>query len=189
MNDPVGRATSIQRQAARPDVSVALSASAGSGKTKVLVDRFIRLCVEDTPSFCHPRSILAVTFTRKAAVEIQERLLARAAAMVLADPEDLRLQLRDLFGDRSEGEPNEKELARAAGLYIAETAITGADVAQDQKCGGAMLAPALSHVRAVRLFTHSMKRLAAHQGPYLLIRLTIRGAHPDPFGPAAWPRA
>ena len=120
MNDPVGKATEIQRQAARPDKSVALRASAGSGKTKVLVDRFIRLCVEDTPARTHPRSILAITFTRKAAVEIQKRLLAEALEMVLADPEDLRKQLRELFRDRAERkdpEPTPGEMQHAAGLY------------------------------------------------------------------------
>ena len=117
MIDPVAKATAIQRQAARPDLSVALRASAGSGKTKVLVDRFIRLCVEDTPAQTHPRSILAVTFTRKAAVEIQERLLAKAAAMALAEPEELRLELRDLFGDRPDSGPSDREMKYAAGLY------------------------------------------------------------------------
>jgi ATP-dependent helicase/nuclease subunit A len=110
-------ATEIQRRAARPDVSVALRASAGSGKTKVLVDRFIRLCVEDTPARTHPRSILAVTFTREAAVEIQKRLLAKASGMVLAEPSELRRRLRDLFGDRPEPEPNDREMQRAADLY------------------------------------------------------------------------
>ena len=117
MNDPVRMATKIQRQAARPEVSVALRASAGSGKTKVLVDRFIRLCVEDGPARTHPRSILAVTFTRKAAVEIQERLLAKASGMVLAEPDELRRQLRDLFSDRADPEPSASELLQAAGLY------------------------------------------------------------------------
>ena len=117
MNDPVRMANEIQRQAARPDVSVALRASAGSGKTKVLVDRFIRLCVEDTPARTHPRSILAITFTRKAAVEIQSRLLSRAAGMVLAEPDELRRQLRDLFMGRADPEPNNLEMHHAAGLY------------------------------------------------------------------------
>jgi ATP-dependent helicase/nuclease subunit A len=117
VKDSVAKATAIQRQASRPDVSVALRASAGSGKTKVLVDRFIRLCVEETLARAHPRSVLAVTFTRKAAVEIQERLLARAANMVLAEPEELRLALRDLFGDRADPEPTDREMNNAAGLY------------------------------------------------------------------------
>ena len=117
VRNPVRNATEIQRQAARPDVSVALRASAGSGKTKVLVDRFIRLCVEDTPARTHPRSILAVTFTRKAAVEIQSRVLAKASGMVLAEPAELRHKLRDLFSDRADPEPNDQEMKRAADLY------------------------------------------------------------------------
>jgi len=117
VNDPVRMATEIQCQAARPDVSVALRASAGSGKTKVLVDRFIRLCVEEGPARTHPRSILAITFTRKAAVEIQERLLAKASGMVLAEPEELRRQLLDLFSDRADPEPSDRERHHAAGLY------------------------------------------------------------------------
>ena len=35
-------ATVIQREAARPDRSAAVRASAGSGKTRVLIDRFVR---------------------------------------------------------------------------------------------------------------------------------------------------
>ena len=54
MTNPVQQATIIQRRAARPGTSVALRASAGSGKTKVLVDRFVRLCVEDGPARAHP---------------------------------------------------------------------------------------------------------------------------------------
>ena len=55
--DPAARAAAVQREAARPDVSVALRASAGSGKTKVLIDRFVRLCVEGRHNDTHPRSI------------------------------------------------------------------------------------------------------------------------------------
>jgi len=117
VNDPARMATEIQRQAARPDVSVALRASAGSGKTKVLVDRFIRLCVEDSAARTNPRSILAITFTREAAVEIQKRLLAKASSMVLAEPGQLRDLLRNLFKDRADPEPNELEMHLAAGLY------------------------------------------------------------------------
>ena len=116
-DDPRRAATLIQTAAADPTRSVVLRAAAGSGKTRVLVDRFIRLCVQDAPSVAHPRSILAITFTRKAAVEIQERLLARAAHLALADPEVLRDELRDLFADRSDPDPSDGELHRAAGLY------------------------------------------------------------------------
>jgi ATP-dependent helicase/nuclease subunit A len=55
-----------------PRRSVALEASAGTGKTRVLVDRYVRLVVEAN---VHPRNILAMTFTRKAAAEMRQRVL------------------------------------------------------------------------------------------------------------------
>ncbi len=103
------RATAVQRQAADPTMSVILRASAGSGKTKVLVDRFVRLCLAGS----RPKAILAVTFTRKAAVEIKERLLERARDYAQLPPGDLETLLRKLL-DR---QPEQSELLRAAQLY------------------------------------------------------------------------
>ncbi len=110
--DPVDEATRVQRQAADPRLSVALRASAGSGKTKVLIDRFVRLCIED-PHPVHPRSILAITFTRKAATEIQDRLLRRARELAAMDDAELAAALANLF-DRAAA-PAETD--RAARLY------------------------------------------------------------------------
>jgi len=62
------------RQAARdPRLNVVLEASAGTGKTSVLVDRYLGLLREGV----HPRNILALTFTRKAAAEMRERVVQR----------------------------------------------------------------------------------------------------------------
>ena len=116
MTDPIQAATEIQRRAADPGRSVAVRASAGSGKTKVLVDRFLRLCIEDGPSRVHPRAILAVTFTRKAAVEIQERLRRRARKLALADDATLTATLRDLFHGRANPAPSAAEKEAAATL-------------------------------------------------------------------------
>ncbi len=58
-------------QASDPALNVALEASAGTGKTRVLVDRYLRLLEEGSG----PRHILAITFTRKAAGEMKTRII------------------------------------------------------------------------------------------------------------------
>ncbi|HEV3071238.1 MAG TPA: ATP-dependent helicase [Solirubrobacteraceae bacterium] len=54
--------------------SLLLSAGAGSGKTSVLVERFVRAAIEDGVS---PARILAITFTERSAGELAERIRAR----------------------------------------------------------------------------------------------------------------
>ena len=54
-----------------PRNDVVLEASAGTGKTRVLVDRYARLIEQNVD----PKHILAITFTRKAAAEMRERVL------------------------------------------------------------------------------------------------------------------
>jgi len=65
-NDDAGR-----QRAADPRFNVALEASAGTGKTKILVDRYINLLRAGVD----PSNILAITFTRKAAAEMRERVM------------------------------------------------------------------------------------------------------------------
>lgn len=57
--------------ASSPQYHVWVSASAGTGKTKVLVDRLIHLLLEGFA----PETILCLTFTRIAAAEMKERVL------------------------------------------------------------------------------------------------------------------
>ena len=64
------RATNQQREASDPTVSAFVAASAGSGKTKLLIDRLLRLMLEGA----EPSRILCLTFTKAAAAEMALRL-------------------------------------------------------------------------------------------------------------------
>jgi ATP-dependent helicase/nuclease subunit A len=82
-----------RRLAIDPRRNVALEASAGTGKTRVLVDRYVGLLVAGVK----PRNILAITFTRKAAAEMRQRIL-RELARRHADqriPVELWKEIRD----------------------------------------------------------------------------------------------
>jgi len=59
---------------ARRGEPLLLAAGAGSGKTAVLVERFVRAVREDGLA---PSAILAITFTESAAAEVKERVRAR----------------------------------------------------------------------------------------------------------------
>ncbi len=80
-----------------PRHNVVLEASAGTGKTSVLVTRYVNLLKAGVD----PANILAITFTRKAAAEMRERILRelrRAAATSELDRARW-LDLRDRLGD------------------------------------------------------------------------------------------
>src|SRR6187455_2424715 len=73
---PESRLHALDREgrlrAVDPRYNVALEASAGTGKTRVLVERYINLLRAGVD----PSNILAMTFTRKAAAEMRERIVA-----------------------------------------------------------------------------------------------------------------
>ena len=81
---------SARRDAVNPLENVILEASAGTGKTTVLVERYLNLLRAGV----EPPRILAITFTRKAASEMRERILSR----VQRDPA-LWEMMRDRLGE------------------------------------------------------------------------------------------
>ncbi|MDP6882692.1 MAG: double-strand break repair helicase AddA, partial [Rhodospirillales bacterium] len=89
-------ATKEQRAAADPERSVWVSASAGTGKTWVLVDRVARLLLAGTP----PGRILCLTFTRAAAAEMANRLGRRLGSWAAMDDADLAQDLGGLMGEK-----------------------------------------------------------------------------------------
>ena len=90
--DPVTEATRAQGEAAHPHVSVFVTANAGSGKTKVLVDRIARLLLEGSK----PSAFLCITYTKAAAAEMQRRLFERLGGWCVADDTKLAAELKDL---------------------------------------------------------------------------------------------
>ena len=54
-----------------------VSAGAGTGKTRVLVDRFVRAVCDEGLDV---QSVLVITYTRKAAGELQSRIRAELTA-------------------------------------------------------------------------------------------------------------
>ena len=78
-----------------PAENVVLEASAGTGKTRVLVERYVNLLLAGVD----PANILAMTFTRKAAAEMRQRIIERlreaaaASALDAARRRDLRQRL------------------------------------------------------------------------------------------------
>ena len=86
--------TPAQLAAADPAASVWVTANAGTGKTRVLTDRVLRLLLEGAD----PESILCLTFTKAAAAEMLLRIEARLSGWVAASDEVLAVQLTELTG-------------------------------------------------------------------------------------------
>ncbi|MGN6701512.1 MAG: UvrD-helicase domain-containing protein, partial [Burkholderiaceae bacterium] len=74
-----------------PRHSVVVEACAGSGKTWLLVARMLRLLLAGAA----PAELLAITFTRKAAQEMQSRLMELLHELSLKDDAAVRALLRE----------------------------------------------------------------------------------------------
>lgn len=109
---PPDLATLRQVEAADPSASVWLSANAGSGKTRVLIDRVARLLMDGTD----PLNILCLTYTKAAASEMQNRLFQRLGKWAMLDDAALEQELSALgIGKADMGRTD--RLARARRLF------------------------------------------------------------------------
>ncbi len=93
-----------------PRCSVVVEACAGSGKTWLLVSRIVRLLLDGA----QPSQILAITFTRKAAQEMQARLQLWLRELANA-PDDAAV--RHFFAERGLEQLDDEQVRRARGLY------------------------------------------------------------------------
>lgn len=106
-----------QAMASNPLGSVWVSASAGTGKTKILTDRVLRLMLPrpgmplDTATA--PDKILCLTFTKTAASEMADRIHERLAKWSIMPDQDLRDNLSDLL----QKDPTDDIMGAARALF------------------------------------------------------------------------
>ena len=105
---PSRSANAEQLRASDPAVSAFVGASAGSGKTKLLTDRLLRLML----SGAAPERIQCLTFTKAAAAEMAVRLQKTLGQWVTLDDDALAGRLRAL-----RIEPSDEVLAAARALF------------------------------------------------------------------------
>ena len=91
--DPLEIATTAQRTATTPDRSAWVEANAGTGKTKVLTERVMRLLLAGV----RPERILCLTFTKAAAAEMRNRLANQLGRWAMAEGAELDEQIEALI--------------------------------------------------------------------------------------------
>ncbi len=105
---PTTNKQSTSLDACDPKLNATVSASAGSGKTWLLITRIVRLLIDGA----EPGNVIALTFTRKAAGEMKIRLNQRLYEMATAEDNELD-SLLQLIGCKRDAATK----TIAAGLY------------------------------------------------------------------------
>ena len=98
-----------QKLASNPLYSAWVGASAGTGKTKILTDRVIRLLLHDVD----PNQILCLTYTRSAAKEMIDRIHSQLSNWAIITDEQLKQELSDI----SNSQITEQDISKARSLF------------------------------------------------------------------------
>lgn len=98
-----------QHIASDPELSVWAAANAGTGKTKVLTDRVLRLLLAGS----RPDTILCITYTRAASAEMEQRIETQLGEWAIAPEETLCQTLANLTGKA----PDAKAMKKARQLF------------------------------------------------------------------------
>ncbi len=117
MSSPRAIAEASQARASDPAVSAFVTASAGSGKTKLLTDRLLRLMLGGA----RPERLLCLTFTKAAAAEMATRLNGRLGRWAVAAQPALEAELLVLL----QRPPTGEEIARARAGFAAVLELPG----------------------------------------------------------------
>ena len=115
-NESKRNASAHQRDAANPHMSVWVEASAGTGKTKVLSDRVLRLLLNKVD----PMKILCLTYTKAAAVEMKTRISKRLSEWSVQSDEKLKKNIENLLGNDAENQEKLPEYIRRARTLFAK---------------------------------------------------------------------
>lgn len=102
-----------QTAAANPSKTVWVEASAGTGKTRVLSDRVVRLLLQGV----NPARILCLTYTKAAAVEMNARISKRLANWTVFQDNELAEDLKSFIAEKLTPAELQKLMCRARILF------------------------------------------------------------------------
>ena len=113
-----------QQKASNPDYSVWVEASAGTGKTKVLRDRVLRLLLNGVK----PSKILCLTYTKAAAWEMKDRISKMLSRWAIVSQKELMQDLKDICGNEEYDEQKQNERCSTARKLFATFLDSSCDI-------------------------------------------------------------